>query len=174
MDKLAEKVNALISAIAEGDKSALGKLYGLTAGYLCFMARKYLADKSYAEDVVSEVFLRVVQSAYTFNQNYNGLNWLFKITKNTALNFNSRTSRFSYEDIDAHRDIADVFSPGDGDELAHIRYKLRALPEDERELLYYRYWEGYTVRELAGRLGKPVMSVYDKLKKILKKLKNEL
>lgn len=43
-----------------------------------------------------------------------------------------------------------------------------------RELLYYRYWEGYTVRELAGRLGKPVMSVYDKLKKILKKLKNEL
>ncbi|NLO64697.1 MAG: hypothetical protein GX095_05625 [Clostridiales bacterium] len=36
MDKLAEKVNALISAIAEGDKSALGKLYGPYGGVSLF------------------------------------------------------------------------------------------------------------------------------------------
>lgn len=173
MDKLAQRVNREIEGIARGDKQALGRLYELAGGYLLFMAKKYVYDMSLAEDVVSEAFLKVVKSAGDFDPGQNGLNWLFKIVKNTALNLNIRDRRYRAEDIDAHRDIADVFacSPEEQSDLNHLRDLIKELPEEERELLYYRYWEGYTVRELAAKVGKPVMTLQDRLKKILGKLK---
>lgn len=176
MDKLVRKTNALIMRIAKGDKRALGSLYELTSGYLLAMARAYVRDKSLAEDVVSETYLKAVRGAGSFDPKGNGLNWLFKIVRNTAFNLNAYESRRRFEDIESHADIADVF-----DTLADTRLDSReltaaieALPREERTLLYYRYWEGYTVRELAALTGKPVSTTQDALKRILKKLKNKL
>ena len=176
MDKLVRKTNALIMRIAKGDKNALGSLYELTSGYLLNMARAYVRDRGLAEDVVSETYLKAVRGAGSFDPKGNGLNWLFKIVRNTAFNLNAYESRRRFEDIESHADIADVF-----DTLADTRLDSReltaaieALPREERTLLYYRYWEGYTVRELAALTGKPVSTTQDALKRILKKLKNKL
>lgn len=176
MDNLVRKTNALIMRIAKGDKRALGSLYELTSGYLLSMARAYVRDKTLAEDVVSETYLKAVRGSSSFDPKGNGLNWLFKIVRNTAFNLNAYESRRRFEDIESHADIADVF-----DTLADTRLDSReltaaieALPREERTLLYYRYWEGYTVRELAALTGKPVSTTQDSLKRILKKLKNKL
>ena len=176
MDKLVRKTNALIMRIAKGDKSALGSLYELTSGYLLNMARAYVRDRSLAEDVVSETYLKAVRGAGSFDPKGNGLNWLFKIVRNTAFNLNSYENRRRHEDIEAHLDIADVFDAVDDARLdmKEVRAAVRALPPEERALLYYRYWEGYTVRELAALTGKPVSTTQDALKRILKKLKNKL
>ena len=165
MDKLVRRTNALIMRIAGGDKNALGKLYELTSGYLLNMARAYVRDRSLAEDVVSETYLKAVRGA-----------GLFKIVRNTAFNLNSYENRRRHEDIEAHLDIADVFDAVDDARLdmSEVRAAVRALPPEERALLYYRYWEGYTVRELAALTGKPVSTTQDALKRILKKLKNKL
>ncbi len=176
MDKLVRRTNALIMRIAGGDKNALGKLYELTSGYLLNMARAYVRDRSLAEDVVSETYLKAVRGAGSFDPKGNGLNWLFKIVRNTAFNLNSYENRRRHEDIEAHLDIADVFDAVDDARLdmKELRAVVRTLPREERALLYYRYWEGYTVRELAELTGKPVSTTQDALKRILKKLKNKL
>ena len=109
MDKLVRKTNALIMRIAKGDKNALGSLYELTSGYLLAMARAYVRDRGLAEDVVSETYLKAVRGAGSFDPKGNGLNWLFKIVRNTAFNLNSYENRRRHEDIEAHLDIADVF-----------------------------------------------------------------
>ncbi|MBO8424432.1 MAG: RNA polymerase subunit sigma, partial [Firmicutes bacterium] len=67
MDKLVRKTNALIVKIAQGDKRALGSLYELTSGYLLSMARAYVRDRSLAEDVVSETYLKAVRGAGSFD-----------------------------------------------------------------------------------------------------------
>ena len=176
MDKLVRRTNALIMRIAKGDKNALGSLYELTSGYLLAMARAYVRDRSLAEDVVSETYLKAVRGAGSFDTKGNGLNWRFKIVRNTAFNMNAYERRRRSEDIDAHTDIADVFDAMDDARLdmKEVRAAVRALPPEERALLYYRYWLGYTVRELAAITGKPVSTTQDNLKRILKKLKNKL
>lgn len=173
MDKLVENINRQIVRIARGDKDGLARLYELSSGYLLSMAKKYLYDKSLAEDVVSEVYLKVVTNAQGFDSAQNGLNWLFKIARNTALNFNKKQRRYPSEDIDSHRDIADALAvtPEENADLARLRDKVAGLPQEERELLYYKYWEGYTVRELADKTGMPPMTLQDRLKRILKKLR---
>lgn len=171
-----EKVNSLINKIGKGDKEALGELYKLTSGYLLNMARGYLGNKSSAEDVVSEVYLKVARYSGGFNEEKNGLNWLFKITKNTAYNFNLKNGRHPTSDLDALKDFAAALSTGSeyDTEKADLAAAVRTLPKEERELLYLRYWEGLTVRELAEKTGLPVMTAHDKLKKCLAKLKKLL
>ena len=95
MDKLVEKINKLIVRIAKGDTYALDELFVITGRMLLFMARKYLYNKSYAEDLVSETYLKVVKSADSFDKKQNGLNWLYKIVKNGALNHNLKERNFT-------------------------------------------------------------------------------
>lgn len=176
MDKLIKQVNSAIVAIGRGNKRALGTLYELTSGYLLNMARAYVYDKSYAEDVVSEVYLKVVRNAQSFDPAKNGLNWLFKIAKNTALNHNIAEGRRSYVDIDSHGDIADVFDVLDDFNLFKhsLREAVSTLTPEERRIIYLRYWEGYSVREIAKRIGKPTMTTQYTIKTILLKLEKKL
>ncbi len=176
MDKLVKKVNREITKIAKGNTDALGSLYELTSGYLFSMAKVYLGDKSLAEDVVSEVYLKVVKNADKFNSQLNGLNWLYKITKNVALNMNSYASRHSTQNLDATMNIADAFDIlSDLNLLKHkLADEVRALTKDEQRLLYLKYWQGLTIKEIAKAVGKSNSYTHDMIKKILKKLKNKI
>ena len=51
---------------------------------------------------------------------------------------------------------------------------VKSLDKDERELIYMKYWEGYTVRELAAIYKMSPSTVQDRLKRILKRLKKIL
>lgn len=176
MDKLVKQVNSAISAIGKGNKNALGALYELTSGYLFNMARAYVRDKSYAEDIVSEVYLKVVRNAHKFDSSKNGLNWLLKITKNTALNHNDAECLRAHVDIDSRSDIADVFNVLDDFNLfrGSLKDAVAGLTKEERRIIYLRYWEGLTVREIAETLGKPSATVQYHIKATLKKLEKKL
>ncbi len=175
MDKLVKKVNREIVKIAKGKTDALGSLYELTSGYLLSMARVYLGDKSLAEDVVSEVYLKVVKNAYRFNADMNGLNWLYKITKNTSLNINSQRAR-NVQALDAAMNIADIFDIMSDYNLLKGKLidEVRRLEKEERHLLYLRYWQGLTIKEIALQIGKSPSYTHDLIKKILKKLKGKI
>ena len=81
MDELVKKFNHLVKRIAQGDISALDEIYEQYGGLFFVMAKKYINNKSLAEEVVSEALCRVVRSAKKFNTSQNGLNWIFKIIK---------------------------------------------------------------------------------------------
>jgi len=172
MNHKADIVNSLILRIASGEVSALDALFTECGGLLFCMAKKYLQDKSRAEDMVSEVFLRVVKSAYTFKRGHNGLNWLFKIVRNLCLDENKR-DKFSkktdtLEEWHELADCIDVASEvADGVTLAQA---LAQLAPQERQLLYYKFWEGLTVREIAQKDKIPKSSVQIYISRALSKL----
>lgn len=174
MEKLIKQVNSLILKVGNGDKNALTKLYQLTGRMLLAMAKKYIIDKNYAEDMVSITFMKIVKHADTFDASKNGLNWIYKIVHNEALNFN-RNSRHTYEmcvsDIDEYSKVTDM---NDWLESLLLNEALSKLTEEERELLFSRYWMGYTLKEMSEASNRPLSSLNDKLKKLLDKLEKFL
>lgn len=84
----------LLENIAQGDsksfESLLGKYKDLVYGF-CF---KMTGDKSMAEDLSQETWLKVVQNAHSFYPKYNSdsqpvakvSSWIVKIARNLALN----------------------------------------------------------------------------------------
>ncbi len=169
MDELVIKVNRNLLRIAKGNIKSLNDLYILTGRILFVMAKKYLCDANYAEDLLSDVYLKVVRKADFFKKGYNGLNWLIKIVKNEAINYNIKYGRRKTvelnENIHSAQDVEDSLS------RLLVEEALQNLDEEEKHLIYLKYWEGYTVREIAQETGCAVTTTYDKIRNTLKKLK---
>lgn len=58
--------------------------------------------------------------------------------------------------------------------IAELYQAISRLSDAEKELIHYIFFEEWTVREYAEKLGKPHTSVQYRKKKILEKLKNEM
>lgn len=76
-------------------------------------------------------------------------------------------------------DIADSAESAEEQEmtreaLASLDVVLSALPENERQLLTWKFTDGLTFREIAVELGEPVSSVYRQFTEIVERLEDEL
>lgn len=169
MKDIVGEINGLIEKIAQGEIKALDKLHEAVGRMLLFKAKKYLYDEQFAEDVVSETYLKIVRSAKTFDKDKNGLNWIYKIVRNTAIDHNKRGGKTVELSENVEQEHA-------RDWLAEICVKqaLEKLSDEEKELICLRYWYGYGLKEIAQKEGLPLTTIYGRLKKVLKKLEKLL
>ena len=168
--KFIKTVNKLSGKIAQGDSRALELLFDLTKKQLYYVAKTYLSDKNKAEDVLSETYLKVVNNAKSFDKSKSGYNWLYEITKNTALNENRKD-----KPVYALEDNIPVYECFDGliNRVAVERAISELLPE-ERQIIYEYFFEKKTVQEIADRLHISKSSAHERITRILKKLKEFL
>ena len=146
------------------------------------MAKKYLFDKSCAEDLLSEVFVDLVRtSAKSFDDTKNGLNWIFTIIRRKAFRFNGDVRNdCSIDDEESQPYLAPFLSDEDNPasdralEKETLKQAMQKLSDEENAVLYYKYWEGLTVREIAKKLDKPRSTIQYKIDECLKKLHKEL
>ncbi len=181
MDNRALRCNKLLNRIKKGDEKALSNLFIEFGPLFLNIAKKYLFDEKYAEDLLSEVFLDLIKyRAGSFNENKNGLNWLFVIIKKKAFNYNSKYS-------DRVLDIGDLENSKSLIEFINIENQydkyldniiivdsLKKLNEYENMILYYKYWENLTIREIAKKLDKPKSTIHNDIKTVLKKIKKDI
>ena len=167
MDERVKRVNRLLGKIRKGDEKALDSLFAEFGALFLNIAKKYLFEKSQAEDLLGEVFLDLVRNkARSFRTGFNGLNWMHTAIKNKAYRFNGGAP--PTEEYDESK-CAGCFVSDDEENL-EIKEILSKLSEYENALVYCRYWEGLTVRETARKLGKPRSTVHGDEKRILGKL----
>lgn len=170
-DQRVKQFNGLIVRLARGDISALDALYEGYGGLLNAMAKKYLSDKALSDDVLSEVFCKFVKGAKSFNPRKNGLNWAFKIVKNTCLDFNRRMTKTATENLDEWFTLADALPVSeDTTEIIDLHAALRLLNDEENHILYLKFWEGMTVREIAKQLHRPKSTIQYMIEQSLKKI----
>jgi RNA polymerase sigma-70 factor (ECF subfamily) len=116
----------LVESLQEGDPQALNELYERYAKRLYAFCRYTLgfADTQEAEDLVHDVFMRLVKAANTFNPELATFRtWLFRIARNLCIDKARRKSRFSFLTFDFKVD-----QDGGGEQLALER--ILASPED--------------------------------------------
>lgn len=170
MDKIVNTVNGLILRIGQGDKRALEKLYELTGRMMFTMAKKYLIDKTCADDVVSETYLNVVRYAKGFDITKNGLNYMYKAVHNLAVNCNLQK-----RGVELDESITDSAADIDGwlDDMV-VKSALDLLTSQDRQIIYLRYWEGLRLREISERMGVPLSTLSDSIKRILRILRRNI
>lgn len=176
MDDRIKRVNKLIHRIQNGDESAVDSLYVEFGRLFLNMAKKYLFDVGYAEDLLSETFLEILRNrARSFNREFNGLNWIFTIIRHKAFRYNKKYGAVSFESVEYAKAVEKYFSNADPLVADMDLYAaLRGLTDGENELLYYKYWEGLTVREIAAKLDMPKSTVQHEIKRVLNKLRKKL
>ena len=170
------RCNYLLGRIQKGDEGALEKLYAEFGALFLSIAKKYLVNKDLAEDVLSEVFVEIVKTnVRTYDPSRNAFNWIFTIIKRKAFAQNAKTLLESHlNDEKVEREYLSFCITDGFEDAAILRAALSKRSEEENKLLYYKYWQGLTVREIAKLLDKPKSSVQYIIDGAIKELKKYL
>ncbi|MGN0609361.1 MAG: RNA polymerase sigma factor [Oscillospiraceae bacterium] len=122
-----------------------------------------------AEDVVQEVFIRLMNNYNGFESGEHKKAWLIRVTINLCRDI-SRSRRF--KGLEPLEDYPCFY----GDELKNceIIEMIRNLPENRRNAVYLFYFEGYSINEIAEITGRNAKSVGSDLHRARKQLKLEM
>jgi len=154
---------ALIAAIAQGDRHAMELLYGRHNVRVYRFVLRMTGDAALAEDLVGEVFLEVWRHADGFGARSQVSTWLLAIARNRAL---SAFRRHSDEQLDDHG-VAALEDPADDPEMsvqrkdrsAVIQKCLSQLSAAHREVVDLVYYHEKTLEEVAQIVGAPVSTI---------------
>ncbi len=169
MSRYGKQVTELLRLARLGDEQSWKTLFFTTYDHLLGVARHYLLDKNESEDVVLETFERAYRYIHSADSQRDGYNWLCKIAQNVCAAHNKKTLLQNSADLNNAAFISE-YDVYDRIERNEIKDVLRSLEKQEKQIVYYRFWEDLSYGEIARKLGMKKTTVYDAEKRILSKL----
>jgi RNA polymerase sigma-70 factor (ECF subfamily) len=153
----------LIQKTAEGDENAFEQLITKHEDKVYSTVYRYVGDRTEAEDVAQEVFVKVWQKAGSFRGKSRFSTWLYRIVANQCLSHRRRRRR-EPEPLDpVNVDDQKTDSPEDEiekkEQLEAVRLAVDSLPERQRLALILAKYEGKAYKEIAEIMGVSLSSV---------------
>ncbi|TCM45574.1 RNA polymerase sigma-70 factor (sigma-E family) [Kribbella sp. VKM Ac-2568] len=172
MDAAAELPSAGVRRDADALVVALFQAEGAR---LVQLARWFVDDRTAAEDLVQEAFLRLARNQHRINDPDRAAAYLRSIVINLARDHNRRglvslrhRPPAEVDDRSAEDHVAD------GESRREVIEALRGLPRRQRDCVVLRYYVELPVAEIAATLGLSPNSVKTHLRRGLRSLKAEL
>ena len=145
------------------------QLYYLHGAALVLYACSFVTDRGVAEDVVQGIFLRLLRQPGPVPERPAA--YLFRAVRNAALNARRDRSR----DAPLARHEVWLNHPQGGRETAlAVEEALRALPEEQMEVVVMRIWGGMTLAEAAEATGVPLNTAASRYRYAIGKLREHL
>jgi RNA polymerase sigma-70 factor (ECF subfamily) len=153
-------LNGLLARVAAGDHAAFRSLYERSAGRLFAVCLRIARDRSLAEEVVQEAYVRVWERAHQFDPaRGNALSWMIAVARNHAIDLVRLRARELGSPDEVLADAADPAALSEIEtriELPGVRRCLAALDEKVRRAIILAYRDGLSYEELAAVLNVPV------------------
>jgi RNA polymerase sigma factor (sigma-70 family) len=119
--------HALMLAVRDGELDALGPLFERHHGPLFGFLFKLTGNHAAAEDIVQNVFQRLLKYRHTYRDHGSFTPWMYHVARHCCADFFRQTSA-------APRPMDPADLPEPADDAPHAR--VRAAARDDRELLY--------------------------------------
>lgn len=159
----------VLARAQRGDMKAFAQIYR-TFGHTCFrLALRILGQRQQAEDMVQEVFLKVMNNIGSYRGDAPFGAWLKRMTANACIDLLRRDRHFDSADAEAllaHTEGAGVESA----ELIDVWSLLARLSPRARAVVSLHELEGFTHAELATLFGQTESYSKSILARALKRL----
>lgn len=176
---------ALRRRLVARDASALSELYDFVAPRAFGLALSMTGDSRDAEEIVSDTFVQVWESAATFDPDRGSLSaWVLTICRSRCLDRVRTLRRRGRLRDRAEREIAAFTTadpPADPEELAldrslgaRVAVALARLPAEKRRPIELAYFGGLTQREIAAELDVPLGTVKTRIRTGMQTLRETL
>lgn len=163
----------LLANVAQGNKSAFARLFGLTNRKLFGIALRILRDRALAEDVLQETYLKIWRNASGYDPAISSpMSWMATIARHGAID---ALRKRQFEAAGTEDEILTLASddpdPTEEIDLAQLRPLALAafaqLPKDKRRLIMLAYLRDQSRHELSMRLGVPTNTIKTHLRRAL-------
>jgi len=158
----------LVVAAANGDKEAFMELYKRYSKMVYYHCCVSTLDSETARDLFQEIWLKVYVGLRRIRKIEAFKNYLKTIIRNTIIDY--------FRKYFPHEEIKQEISGNYRDPLLHLNVKeiLKSISPQDRYLLFLRFYEDCTIKEIAFILGLSESAVKMRLHRLLKYLRNSL
>ena len=172
----------LVRRSRQGDVHAYGELVRQHQKIAFRVAYLVTKDTPAAEDVIQEAFVRAYRAISSFHPEAPFKPWLLQIVRNEALKHLRSSRRKARVEFRAENDLSlrAGVGPSPEEELlaserrAALIEAVKALREEDRLVIVYRYFFDLSERETAEALACPRGTVKSRLSRSIAKLRNSL
>ncbi|MBI5728350.1 MAG: sigma-70 family RNA polymerase sigma factor [Candidatus Magasanikbacteria bacterium] len=159
------------------DKDAFGKVYDRYVAQVYRFVFFKLNNKEEAEDVVSEVFLKTWQYMTAQPIEVKSIqHLLYRIARNQIVDVYRRRARRPEDNLEAAAELASAENIeqalAERQTLERTIQEIKKLKQEYQEVIFLRYVEELSIREIAMILGKNGPSVRVLLHRAIKKLQS--
>jgi RNA polymerase sigma-70 factor (ECF subfamily) len=171
----------LLARLQRRDPQALAELYDRYGRTAYSLILRMVRDKSIAEDLVQETFLRVWNRVHTIDSAKGAIGpWLLAIARNGAIDYlrsSAGRERNAVElDEAGHAPLygemeADILI---SDQARRARAAMNNLAPNYRTVMELAYFEGLTQSEMSVRMGQPLGTIKTWVRAALQCLRDEL
>jgi RNA polymerase sigma-70 factor (ECF subfamily) len=185
MPELATDVQdeVLMASAAAGNQDALGLLFQRYGRLMRAVAARILRDATEAEDLVQDLFLFISRKCTIFDSSKSSArSWIVQMVYHRAIERRRYlTTRQFYSGEPHVRDEVVGVPTVENDYSAEtvfgrngLEKLIEALSEDQQETVRLHFFEGYTLAEIAKKLGQPHGNVRHHYYRALDKLRKQM
>ena len=160
------------------NEARLASLYDECYDKIARYAYVRIGDKTEAESIAGEVFLKALESLKTYQERGVPMQaWLFKIAHNLVVDHLRKVTRRKTVPIETAEimDEADPEATAEMNiELERVTMAMQGLTEEQREVVILRFFGGLTSREVGSLLNKSNGAVREMQRAALEKLRQML
>ncbi|MFZ1398328.1 MAG: sigma-70 family RNA polymerase sigma factor [Candidatus Promineifilaceae bacterium] len=173
--------------VSKQDVAAYKTLYERYKRSVLGLSYKILGDRAAAEEIMQETFWRIWHNAASFNTQRGSFpNWMFGIARNLSIDIARRGQKIKMQalpDLYQERAEANLSYQDDHDvadaALSLLRHEqvhlaMTHLPDEQREVVEWIYFQGKTRREIAQEYDIPFGTINTRARLALDKLKRAL
>lgn len=164
----------LIRSVQSGNEDAMSNL--INSYYQAIFAYFYKNTNQYhqSKDLTQEVFIKMISGISRYKPKASFKSWLFTIASNHLKNYYRTLSRHP-EYVGLSDDIVTEESTIIGAEMKKdINIALSHLPLEQRESIILRFYNDFSIKEIARITGVMETTVKARIRYGLEKLKKEL
>jgi len=152
------------------ERGTIRRLYEEHGPALLMYARSLLGDSAAADDVLQQVFLKLLEGRA--GEPAEPRPYLFRSVRNAALNWRRDAPRAA--GLEGAAWFAAVPAGSDSGDAERLQDALTELPDDQREVLVMKVWGGLTFEEVAESLGISANTAASRWRYGLEKLKSRM
>ncbi|MES2778673.1 MAG: sigma-70 family RNA polymerase sigma factor [Bacteroidota bacterium] len=165
----------LLSAHMDG--KVIEELHQRYASKLTSFSARMLMNRTVAEDLVQEVFIKIIEKPNAFDTAQKFSTWIFTIAHNLCLNA-IRNEQNRDRLLNEHYEVQEQFIQHSTIDVKLIKEKMnmifKELSEKEKAVFIFRFEHELNLKEIASILSIPEGSVKSCLFYMLKKLSDQL
>lgn len=157
----------LITAVAAGERSALGELYDRFASQMLAVGIKMMGSRGAAEDVIHDVWLEVWERAGSYDAERGSVRtWLMVRMRSRCmdqLRRHQRRPKMRVADLCGDDELTEAPRGEQATERSRVREAIQSLPQRLSQVLMLSYFGGYSCSEIANEIDIPLGTVKSRL-----------
>lgn len=169
--------NELMFQVRDGDVGKLGTLFMRHHEKLFGFFVRHTGRRELSEDLVQDVFFRVMKYRHTFRGEAPFAIWMYRLARNASADYFRKWKHETPMDDSAEQMPSDDLLPSDQlqqqEEHRLLTVALSKLSEEKREVLILSRFQGMKYEEIGAILECPVGTVKARVHYALKDLRDE-